>query len=103
MLIKASDKSLPDRPFAPTPPDNFRRLGRFSHGEKCAQCETTAPTSGRATSVRAVAPFEPFEAAPTHSCHCFLRRAHCGRRHVASVSGFAQAKPERAGRGGGSA
>jgi hypothetical protein len=34
MLIKASDKSLPDRPFAPTPPDNFRRLGRFSHGEK---------------------------------------------------------------------
>ena len=24
---------------------NFRRLGRFSHGEKCAQCETIAPTS----------------------------------------------------------
>jgi hypothetical protein len=23
----------------------FRRLGRFRHGEKCAQCETTSPTS----------------------------------------------------------
>ena len=45
-----------------------------------------------------MAVFEPFEAAPTHCCHCFLRNgsAHCGRRHVASVSGFGQAKPERA-------
>ena len=27
MLIKASDKSLPDRPFAPTLPDNLPEIG----------------------------------------------------------------------------
>jgi hypothetical protein len=27
MLIKASDKSLPDRPFVPTLPDNFPEIG----------------------------------------------------------------------------
>src|SRR5260370_1949449 len=30
MLIKASDKSLPDRPFAPTPPDNFPTSGDWA-------------------------------------------------------------------------